>query len=150
MTPEIALAELTARAVPDKAAGMAAHHGAGRVYLGIPAHEIDALAGAWRAASPPEARLELAAALWQSDIHEARIAAAKLLAQARIRPDDSGAWRLIVSWVPGFDTLAITEQAAIAGQKRLVADPSRLDEVEGWTRADQVWTRHAALLMTLP
>ncbi|MCO8145441.1 DNA alkylation repair protein [Rhodovulum tesquicola] len=52
--------------------------------------------------------------------------------------------------MPGFDTLAITEQAAITGQKRVVADPSRLEEVEGWTRSDQVWTRHAALLMTLP
>ncbi|MCO8146926.1 DNA alkylation repair protein [Rhodovulum tesquicola] len=86
MTPEIALAKLTARAVPDKAAGMAAHHRAERVYLGVPSHEIDELARAWRAAFAPEARLALAAGLWQSDIHEARIAAAKLLAQGKRPP----------------------------------------------------------------
>jgi 3-methyladenine DNA glycosylase AlkD len=38
----------------------------------------------------------------------------------------------------------------MAGQKRLVADPSRLDEVEGWVASDHMWTRRAALVSTLP
>ena len=49
-----------------------------------------------------------------------------------------------------FDAWAIADHASIAGQKRLVADPSRLDEVEGWTCSDHLWTRRAALVMTLP
>jgi hypothetical protein len=35
--------------------------------------------------------------------------------------------------VPDFDSWAIADAVAQAGQKRLLADPARLDEVEGWT-----------------
>ena len=150
MTPEAALAALEARAVPGKGAEMAHYHKVARPYLGVANPEIDTLTKEWRRALTLEDRLALAAALWETNIHEARIAAAKLLTQARIRPEDEGAWRLIASWVPGFDAWAVADHAAMAGQKRLVWDPSRLDEVEGWTRSDHLWTRRAALVMTLP
>ncbi len=93
--------------------------------------------------------MALADALWQSDIFEARLAAAKLLTQARIRPDDA-VWALIKRWLPDFDSWAIADHACMAAQKRLVAEPGRLDEVEGWTRSDHMWTRRAALVATLP
>lgn len=149
MTPAEALAALEARGVPQKAAEMAAYHKAPRRYLGLANPEIDALTRDWRAEVTPDERLALAAALWASDIHEGRIAAAKLLTQARIR-DDEPVWRLIAAWVPDFDAWAIADHAAIAGQKRLVADPSRLDEVETWLDSPHLWTRRAALVMTLP
>ena len=38
----------------------------------------------------------------------------------------------------------------MAGQKRLVADPRRVDEVEHWTGSAHMWTRRAALVITLP
>ena len=149
MTPEAALAELRARADPERAAGAAAYHKADRPYLGIPVPEITALATSWRADLDVPARVALADALWRTDIHEARIAAAKLLTQARIR-DDEPVWRLIASWVPEFDAWAIADHACNAGARRLVADPSRIDEVEGWTRSPQMWTRRAAFVITLP
>jgi 3-methyladenine DNA glycosylase AlkD len=150
MTADEALAQLHAQADPQKAAEMAAYHKVARPYLGVPVPVIDELAKDWRAGLSLDDRLSLASALWATDIHEARVAAAKLLTQARIRPDDEGAWRLIASWVPDFDAWAIADHVAIAGQKRLVWDPARLDEVEGWTRSDHMWTRRAALVMTLP
>ncbi len=150
MSPEAALAALRARAVPGKGAEMARYHKAERTYLGVANPEIDVLARGWRRNLALTDRLVLAKGLWDMDIHETRIAAAKLLTQARIRPDDSGAWELIAAWVPQFDAWAIADHASIAGQKRLVADPSRLETVEGWTRSDQMWTRRAALVMTLP
>jgi 3-methyladenine DNA glycosylase AlkD len=93
--------------------------------------------------------VQLASELWQTDIFEARLAAAKLLTQARIRPDDS-AWALIQSWTPDFDSGAIVDHVCLAGQKRLVADPARLDDVERWTSSEHMWTRRAALVITLP
>lgn len=143
------LAQLQALATPAKAAEMAAYHKADRPYLGVSNPEIDALADGWRAELSLEDRLALAAGLWQTNIHEARIAAAKLLTQARIRPDEA-AWELIVSWVPDFDAWALADHVSIAGQKRLVADPARLDRVESWVTSPQMWTRRAALVMTLP
>ncbi len=150
MTAEEAIAELETHAVPGKAAEMEKYHKVPRRYLGVANPDIDGLSKAWRADLTLESRLALAADLWKSDIHEARIAAAKLLTQARIRPDDTAAWALVQSWVPDFDAWAVADHASIAGQKRLVADPSRLDEVETWTHSPHMWTRRAALVMTLP
>lgn len=146
MTP---LAELEALADPAKAVEMAAYHKAPRRYLGVPVPQVEELTDRWRAELSLDDRLALAADLWRTDIHEGRVAAAKLLTQARIRPD-AAAWDLIVSWVPDFDAWAIADHASIAGQKRLVADPSRLDTVEAWVTSPHMWTRRAALVMTLP
>jgi 3-methyladenine DNA glycosylase AlkD len=143
------LDELTTLADPARANEMAAYHKVDRPYLGITNPVIDDLCDQWRADRSVEDRLTLASMLWDTNIHEARIAAAKLLTQARIRPD-AGAWDLIAGWVPGFDAWAIADTVAIAGQKRLVADPSRLDLVEQWLGAENMWTRRAALVMTLP
>ena len=149
MTGPEALAELEALGDPVKAVEMATYHKALRRYLGVANPDIDAAVKTWRVRLDLGARIALASALWDSDIHEGRVAAAKLLTQARIRPDEA-AWALIASWVPQFDAWAVADHASIAGQKRLVADPSRLDQVEAWTRSDHLWTRRAALVMTLP
>ncbi|MEL7164196.1 MAG: DNA alkylation repair protein, partial [Pseudomonadota bacterium] len=102
-----------------------------------------------RSTQSVEARIALAEGLWHTDIFEGRVAAAKLLTQARIKPD-AGAWTLIQSWVPDFDGWAIADHACMAGQRRLLADPTRLDQVERWTTSDHMWTRRAALVITLP
>lgn len=150
MTPDQAIAEIKAKSVAGKAEQMAVYHKVDRPYLGTANPEIDALCKTWRTELDLEGRLALSAGLWDSNIHEARIAAAKLLTQARIRPDDSGAWDLICAWVPDFDAWAIADHACIAAQKRIVADPSRLDTVEDWTNSPVMWTRRAALVSTLP
>ncbi|NIZ09188.1 DNA alkylation repair protein [Pseudooceanicola sp. HF7] len=150
MTVEEALAALRTQEDPARAEGAAAYHKAERVYLGVPNPAINDLATQWRRSLPLDARLSLADALWQSDVHEARVAAAKLLTQARIRPDDNAVWQLICSWVPDFDAWAIADHACTAGGKRIMADLSRLDEVETWTTAEHLWTKRAALVITLP
>ncbi|HRV63939.1 MAG TPA: DNA alkylation repair protein [Albidovulum sp.] len=149
MTPEDALAALRAGIEPGRAEAMAAYHKQTRPVLGIPVPYLNDLAKGWRQTLSVPERVALADALWRTDIFEARIAAAKVLTQARIR-DDAAAWRLIVSWVPDFDSWAIADHACDAGERRLVADPARLDEVEGWTRSDHMWARRAALVITLP
>lgn len=151
MTPEGALAALEQAGDAARAADMAAYHKAPRRYLGVPVPVIDALAREWRQDMDMDVagRVMLADALWQTDIHEARIAAAKLLTQARIK-GDGPVWDLIASWVPQFDAWAIADHACDAGERRLVAEPSRIDQVETWLDADNLWTRRAALVITLP
>lgn len=148
LTFDAALAALQALSDPQKAAELAQQHRVERPYLGVPTPAIDALCKTWRAQLTLEARLALCEALWDSNIHEARIAAAKLLTQARIRPDEQ-VWALITSWVPAFDGWAIADQVAVAGQKRLVANPDRLDTLQEWTKSPHMWTRRATLVMTL-
>jgi 3-methyladenine DNA glycosylase AlkD len=144
-----ALAALRAAGDADRAVTSAAYHKADRPYLGVPVPVITDLAKRWRDGLDLPGRVALAGGLWQSNIHEARVAAAKLLTQARIK-DDAAVWRLVASWVPEFDAWAIADHACDAGERRLIADPSRIDEVEGWTKADSIWTRRAALVITLP
>lgn len=138
MTPEQALDQLRAAGDPDRAAGSAAYHKADRTYLGVAVPVITDLVQGWRAGLDVPGRVALADALWQTNIHEARVAAAKLLTQARIKDDDA-VWRLIASWVPEFDAWAIADHVCDAGGRRLLADPSRIDEVEGWTTSESLW-----------
>ena len=149
MTFDDALKALTAEAQPDTAVEKAAYHKQTRVVMGVPNPAINALTKTWRQTLSVESRVALADDLWASDIFECRIAASKLLTQARLRPDEA-AWALIQSWVPAFDSWAIADHACTAGQKRLMADPARLDQVEAWTQSDHMWTRRAALVITLP
>ena len=149
MTPDQALTQLRALAQPGRDVEMAAYHKIDRPYMGVANPDTNDLVKAWRQTLSVEDRVGLAEALWATNIFEARLAAAKLLTQARLRPDQD-AWRLITSWVPDFDSWAIADHAAMAGQKRLVADPSRLDEVQTWTTSDSIWTRRATLVFTLP
>lgn len=146
MTP---LDQLIALEDPAQAAEMAAYHKAPRRYLGVPVPRIEALVEEWRAARDLAERVTLADQLWQSDIHEARVAAAKLLIQARIRPDDA-VWALFLTWLPQFDGWAIADHACKVAERRLIADPARLDLVETWTHSAHMWTRRAALVATLP
>jgi len=144
-----ALAQLEALSDSARAAQMAAYHKAPRRYLGLSVPQIDTLCREWRAVLDVPGRVTLAAQLWDSDVHEARVAAARLLTQARIRPDDA-VWREVLRWVPGFDAWAIADHAAAAGSRRLVADPARIDIVAGWTTDANMWVRRAAFVFTLP
>ena len=149
MTLDDALTALRAQVEEGRAEGMASYHKQTREVMGIPNPALNDLTKSWRQSLSVEDRVTMADQLWQTDIFEARIAAAKLLTQARLRPDEA-AWTLIQGWVPDFDSWAIADHACMAGQKRLVAEPSRIDTVEGWTKSDHMWTRRAALVITLP
>ncbi len=145
----LAIEALAALADPARAAQLAAHHKAPRVYLGAATPGIDALVAVWRAERDVPGRTRLAAALWDSDIFEARIAAAKLLTQARI-PQDEPVWAEFLRWLPTFESAALADQACKVGERRLIADPSRLNVVETWVADPNLWVRRAALVVTLP
>lgn len=149
MNANEALDTLKSHIEPGRAEGMAAYHKQTRVVLGIPNPAINDLTKEWRRALTVEQRVVLADALWKTDIFEARIAAGKLLTQARIKAD-APVWALLQSWLPDFDSWAIADHACASVAKRLQADPSRLDQAEDWTRSDHMWTRRAALVSTLP
>ncbi|NBE09002.1 DNA alkylation repair protein [Paragemmobacter ruber] len=146
---DTALARMEALADAGKAAEMAAYHKVSRRYLGVTVPQVEELVAEWRAGLDVEGRVALAAGLWDSGIHEAMVAAAKLLTQARIRPDGA-VWDLIAGWSLGFEGWAVADHATSAGQKRLVAEPARIEVVAGWTGSTNMWTRRAALIITLP
>ena len=149
MTPDTFLEQIKAHADPDRAKQMAAYHKVDRVHLGVANPILNDLTKSWRQELDVPTRVELADALWQTNIYEGRLAAAKLLTQARIQPDD-GVWELLQSWLPDFDSWAVADHTCMAMKKRLSTDPTRLDQVEDWTKSNHMWTRRAALVATLP
>ncbi|MEL6583820.1 MAG: DNA alkylation repair protein [Pseudomonadota bacterium] len=144
------LEALTALENPQKAAEMQAYHKVERRYLGVANPQIDALVKDWRSEMDVPQRIATASALWDSNIHEARIAAGKLLTQARIKTNEPQVWQEIIRWVPSFDAWAVADHAASAGSRRLVVDPARMDELESWTTSENMWARRAALIFALP
>lgn len=149
MTPDDALDQIAAQADSERAKGMQAYHRIARPYLGVPNPVLNDLAQTWRRQLSVAERLELARGLWATNTHEARVTAAKLLTQARIAPDLE-VWRTLADWVAEFDAWAIADHVAKAGERRLMADPARLDEVATWLERDHLWSRRATLVMTLP
>jgi len=150
MSPNGALDALRALGDPTKAAEMAAYHKAPREYLGVAVPAIEALVADWRATRDVPGLVALAGGLWDSDVHEARVAAAKLLTKARYPEHEALVWAEFLRWVPTFDAWAVADHACKAGERRLVADPDRLDVVETWTTDANRWVRRAALVATLP
>ena len=150
MSPNGALDALRALGDPTKAAEMAAYHKAPREYLGVAVPAIEALVADWRATRDVAGLVALAGGLWDSDVHEARVAAAKLLTKARYPEYEALVWAEFLRWVPTFDAWAVADHACKAGERRLVADPDRLDVVETWTTDANRWVRRAALVATLP
>lgn len=149
VTATQALADLEAQGDPARATGMADYHKVPRRYLGVTNTALNDMAQGWRQSLTLDQRLEMADGLWRSNIYEARVVAAKLLTQARIRPSDDAVWDMICGWVPDFDSWAIADHAMMAGQRRIMADLTRLDRVEVWTRDPSHWVRRAAMVGTL-
>ena len=150
MLIEDAIAALQISGVPEKIAEMRAYHKVNRAYWGLEKKVLDDQVRSWRQELPLGERLKLASDLWESNAHEGRICAAKLLTQSRIRPDDVSSWALIKSWVPDLDSSIISDHLCLAGQRRLNFDSSRIQEVEAWTLSPHMWTRRAVLVITLP
>jgi 3-methyladenine DNA glycosylase AlkD len=144
------LDQLIALENAQNAETMRAYHKVDRRYLGLKVPQIEELTDAWRADLSFADRVQLASDLWDSNIHEARVASAKLLTQARMKEGDAPAWDLICTWVPQFDAWALADHVCIAAQKRIIAAPGRIETVETWTTAPNMWTRRAALVATLP
>lgn len=144
-----ALSELEAQGDPARAVEAAAYHKADRRYLGTPNAAIDELVANWRADLGVEERVALASSLWHSDVHEARLAAAKLLLQARMKPDEA-AWRLIQHWLPELDAWTLADAVSKAAEKRLMSDLSRMEEAEAWLQSENPWMRRAALIAVQP
>ena len=153
MTPYQALETFEAMADPAKAAEAAEYHKApaesGRRYLGLTTAQIDEHVAEWRANLSVTGRVSLAEGLWNTDVHDARVAAAKLLTQARLRPDDR-AWTIICMWVDQLDVWALADLVTTAGQKRVVSDLGRVADLEAWVESENHWARRAALQMLLP
>ncbi|MGB3407679.1 MAG: DNA alkylation repair protein [Jannaschia sp.] len=149
MTLDEIMARLTAAADPERAAKDRAANRTERATLGVAPEVLRDLAVEVREVVSVDRRVLLGDALWRADVFDARLLALRLVTQARIRPD-AGIWNLLERWVHQIDCRAIADAAAGAIARRLVAEPARIDVLEDWIRAANVWTRRTAIAATAP
>jgi 3-methyladenine DNA glycosylase AlkD len=87
--------------------------------------------------------------LWRAPVWDLRIAAARALGRKSVTPD-ARLWRFVVERMPDLDGWAVADTLQGAASRCLIADPKRLDRVEGWVESPHLWTRRASLVFTLP
>jgi len=144
MTRDQVLSALRAAADPARAEGLSKHHRTASMVMGTGNAVLADLGAQIRANLDVAARVALARELWATQIHEARIVATQALKQARLRPDDD-AWAAMVDWVAEVDCAPVADHLIRAGQKRVLADPTRLDTVAEWAAGEALWPRVIAL-----
>ena len=93
--------------------------------------------------------LQLSGRLWRTPIWDLKIASIRLLANKAL-PLDERLWALVTQRMDDLDGWAVADNLADIAGRCLVADPSRLDVVEGWVESPHLWTRRASLVFTLP
>lgn len=148
ITPETVLETLRLSADPEKASALSSRAGRSEA-LGVPPQVLENFAREWRQdVSFPE-RLDLARALWEQPVFEARLMAAKLLTQARIA-DDAAIWDQICVWISEADTWAELDALAGAGARRISVDLSRMAVVHELAKSERALDRRAALGLSLP
>lgn len=143
-----ALGALMTHADTARATELENRFGAGS-YLGVAPQAMEELARSWRQEIGTPERLALARALWADGPFEARIMAAKLLTQARIK-DDAEIWDQICVWISEAANWAELDALAAAGARRIVTDLSRMETVHTLAKSERVLDRRAALGLSLP
>ena len=93
--------------------------------------------------------LQLSGRLWRTPVWDLRIASLRLLANKALATDER-LWALVTQRMDDLDGWAVADNLANVAWRCLLADPSRLDVVEGWVESPHLWTRRASLVFTLP
>jgi 3-methyladenine DNA glycosylase AlkD len=149
ITLETAIDALKAEGDETRVSKLKSHFGAAHEYIGIAPGRLEEMARAWRKDVAFPERLELAKVLWASNIFDARLMAAKLLTQARIK-DDFEVWAHLTDWLAQARTWAEVDALSSACARRVSADNTRMGKVYKLMRNESSLLRRAALSITEP
>jgi len=125
------------------------YHKSVRAHLGVTTPLIDKTIKPYIKELSELDLLELADELWQSNIYDAMIAAARIISHKKIQPSQK-LWSLIIRWMEDVDGWALEDNLARAAWKCISVNPEILYELAEWTRHPNMWIRRAALIFTLP
>ncbi len=149
MDADILISKLEAEGNPIDAVRMAQYHKIPRTYLGVRVPVITQLAREYWQQKKGDGLTECCRALWQTNIHEARILSGKLFAVRKLE-ETGEVWNFISIVKEEFDAWAIADHLEKGAQQCLLAKPGRLDELEDvWLVHPNFWVRRAALVYTL-
>jgi 3-methyladenine DNA glycosylase AlkD len=140
---------LRARGDAKRAEWEKAYQKSAAEHWGVPLPGMDAAIKETLGGLTQTRALELCRRLWREPVWDLKIVAGRILAQKSIEPDDK-VWAFVTERLTDLDGWAVADNLAMAGSRCLIAEPGRLDAVEGWIQSPHLWTRRAALVFTLP
>jgi len=143
------LALLEKQADPQRASDLARYHKVQRPYLGLRVPRIAEAAGKMVEELDESQVIQLVDGLWETNIHEARIAVGKILELKKVR-NTALIWPRIEKFKEDLDAWAIADHLAKAAFRCLEEHPVLMDRIEqDWLQHENFWVRRAALVYTL-
>ena len=146
---EALVAALRACGGPERAAWDKAYHKSRWKHWGVPTPQMVLVIRQVVGTLGQAESLRLSGRLWRASVWDLKIASLRLLANKALAPDE-GMWALAMQRMDDLDGWAVADNLADVASRCLVADPGRLDVVEGWVASPHLWTRRASLVFTLP
>lgn len=145
----IVIRELQKLGDPKRAIADQSYHKSSREHWGVSVPACDKLAHLMCKGSADEDLLALAKDLWETNLFDPMVYAAKILSFPRIKPSKQ-LWETIRQFLNQVDGWALEDHLAHVAWRCILADKRLLDELEEWTRHSNFWMRRAALVYTLP
>lgn len=142
-------AALRAEGTPERAAQEKRYHKSDWEHWGVAAPRMEAVLKGLDPNLTASERLKLAARLWKTPIWDVKIVSIRMLRAKTVPPDDA-LWMFVLARMADLDGWAVADCLADVGARCLTADERRLDKVEAFVDNPHLWTRRAALVLTLP
>lgn len=133
---------------PERAAHDKKYHRSRFQHAGVSIPKNDALIKLHTTSMAAPEILQMADELWQTQIHDAMIAAGRMLA-LRLVPANAPVWNRIKKYMRDVDGWALADNLKPAARRCLIQKPELLEDLEKWTRHKNFWFRRAALVFTL-
>lgn len=125
------------------------YHKSAREHWGVSVPECAQLARALTQGFDEKKLFLLAHSLWETDLFDAMVCAAKILMLSRIKLSEL-LWATILQFLKKVDGWALEDHLANVAGKCILANESLLNQIEEWTKHPNFWMRRAALVYTLP
>lgn len=149
MNRELFLKELKQLKNPERAAADQRYHKSNREHWGVSVPVCEKVTRTLSKGLVDSELLLLAQDLWETNLFDPMVCAAKILSLPRLRPSSS-LWNTILHFLKQIDGWALEDHLAHVAWKCILADESLLNELEKWTKHSNFWMRRAALVYTLP
>jgi 3-methyladenine DNA glycosylase AlkD len=134
---------------PQRAASDKRYHKSNREHWGVPVPQCAKLAKSFSKGLEQEELLEMAEALWMTDLFDPMMCASKILSLPCIKPSLT-VWNMVKAFLQKVDGWALEDSLVHIAWKCILADQKLLDDLEKWTVHPDFWMRRAALVYTLP
>ena len=133
---------------PQRALYDQAYHKSKRIHWGVCATDCKNVVKKISKVYSHEQLLLVAKRLWETNLFDPMICAARILACSKVHACDE-VWKSMISFLEQVDGWALEDTLAPAAWKCILHNEAYLDVLQTWTTHSNFWMRRATLVYTL-